>query len=466
MAGIAFRLQKLIKSDSYADLIRGYLYSAVISAGPFLVVIFTIAFLRYVSHKHLSAVETNSYLAMIVYVYAFSMLGVSPFYYVVTRYLADQYFLKQLNAFTPTYLAVIQILFLLQGITCLLYLYPLDYDLGIKLVLYLLYLVVSGIWVAMLFLSAARDYMWIVWSYVAGAVVTMLASLYFGYEFGMTGFLTGFMLGQATCFILLSLQIFREFGYSTTYDFGFLFYFKKYANLLLVGIFYFLGIWVDKFIFWFSPQGERMSDGIHVFTDYDTAMFLAYVTVVPSMAFFLVQMETSFVQRYHAYYQAIRLRETFEMIRAEKGAMIDTLTKHFQKFVLFQGVISGTVILFILEISDLFFLNYSQIGIFRIGILGAFLQMGFMMVLNVMFYFDFQKDARNMTLIFLVSNIIFTLASYYLGERTFGFGFTAAAFVSLMASFFIMDNKLRDIDYWTFMKQPILVPKFKFEAEK
>lgn len=466
MAGIGFRLQKLVSSESYSDLVRAYVYSAVIAAGPFLVVIFTIACMRFVSQIRLSIDETNAYMSMIVYVYAFSMLGVSPFYYVVTRYLADQYYLKQVNAFTPTYLAVVQILFLIQGLCACCFLYPLALDFNIKIVLFLLYLVVSAIWIAMIFLSAARNYLWIVWSYGAGAAVAVLASVYIGYKSGMIGFLTGFTLGQALTLTLLTVQIFREFGYTTTHDFGFLFYFKKYSNLLLVGVFYYLGIWVDKFIFWFSDHGEKMADGFYVFTNYDTAMFLAYVTVIPSMAFFLVQMETSFVTRYQAYYQAIRLRENLEMIRAEKQAMIDMLTKQFQKFVLYQGAISGTVILFILEIADLIFLNYSQIGIFRIGILGTFLQMGFMMVLSVMFYFDFQKDALIMTVIFLVSNLVFTYVTLLIGEQAHGFGFTAAAFVSLMAAFLIMDAKLKDIDYWTFMKQPILLPKFKFEAEK
>lgn len=466
MAGIAFRLQKLVTSESYSDLIRAYAYSAVISAGPFLIVIFTIAFMRVVSHIRLSIDETNQYMSMIVYVYAFSMLGVAPFYYVVTRYLADQYYLKQLGAFTPTYLSVIQILFLIQSIACLVYLYPLELDVMFKLVLYLLYLIVNGIWIAMIFLSAGRNYMWIVFSYVFGGIATALSSLFFGYALGMIGFLIGFTIGQAVCFFMLSYQIFAEFGYTTTHDFGFLFYFKKYSTLMFVGIFYFMGIWVDKFIFWFSPYAEKMGDGFFVFTNYDTAMFLAYVTVIPSMAFFLVQMETSFVKRYHAYYQSIRARESHDMIAAEKQAMIDTLTKHFQKFVLFQGAISLTVILFLFELAELFFLNYEQLGIFRIGILGSFLQMGFLMVLNIMFYFDFQKDALIMTGLFFVANTVFTYITYLIGEQAFGFGFTAAAFVTVMLSFFIMDHKLKDIDYWTFMKQPILLPKFKFESEK
>ncbi|MBF0106637.1 MAG: exopolysaccharide Pel transporter PelG [Deltaproteobacteria bacterium] len=465
MAGIAFRLQKLLSGESYSDLVRAYLFSGVISTGPFIVVITTIACIKAALQFRLSIEEGHLLMSLIVYVFAFSMLGVSPFYYVVTRYLADKYFFKQIDAFSSSYLSVLYVIFLLQTITAGPYLLYLDLNANAKWVLYCLYLMVSGIWIAMIYLSAARSYLWIVTAFSIGAVVGIAASLLMGYQRGFNGFINGFALGQAVCFFILTLRIFNEFGYTTAYNFDFFSYFKKHPNLILIGVAYYLGIWIDKFIFWFSPAGDRIAKGIYVFMNYDTPIFLAFITVIPSMAFFLVQMETSFVKYYHTYFESVRKRGSLKEIRENHIAMTGNLSEHFQKYAILQGLVSGIVVIFIYEIANAFSLNPYQMGIFRICILGAFLQMGFLMILNIIFYFDFQKDALRLTVIFLVTNAVFTRVTMALGYETYGFGYTAACFITILMSFLILNHKLKHLEYWVFMTQPVIIPKFKLESE-
>lgn len=205
---------------------------------------------------------------------------------------------------------------------------------------------------------------------------------------------------------------------------------------------------------------------IRVFSNYDTPMFLAFMTIVPSMAFFLVQMETSFVKHYAAYYQGVRGRADYFTLEEKKEGILKNLTDHFKKFVFFQGILSGFVILFIHAVAEAVHLNPLQTGIFRIGILGTFLQMGFLMILNILFYFDFQKEACAMTLLFAAANTFLTAVTLKIGLPAYGFGFASACFVTVAAGFFVMDAKIRDLSYWTFMRQPILLPKLMFEKEQ
>ncbi len=465
MAGIAFRLQKMLSGDSYGDVIRAYLYSAIIAAGPFLVVIATLSAIKIAVQTRLTIEEGEMFLGLIVYVFGFSMIAVSPFIYVVTRYLADKYYLKEYGAFSPSYVSVLQTVFILQSISAILYLRLLPLDFNAKWTLFSLYLCTSGMWIAMIYLSAARSYLWIVFAFVASGVGGIVASLVLGSKLGFNGFLYGFTIGQGLCFLLLTMQIFREFGFASSYDFGFFAYFKQHPSLVAIGIFYYAGIWVDKLIYWFSDVGQTVAPYLRVYVNYDSPMFLAYLTVVPSMAFFLVQMETSFVKVYHAYYQAVRGRATLHVIRECRQAMITNLSHHFQKYAIFQGSFSGILILFFYNISDTLGLNPYQIGIMRIGILGAFLQMGFLMILNIIFYFDFQKDALWMTLCYFVANAVFTYATLKIGYHSFGFGYTIAGFITVLVSFLMLNNKLKNLDYWTFMRQPIVIPRFKLEGE-
>lgn len=466
MAGIAFRLQKLLAGESYTDLMRAYAYSSVIASGPFLVVIATMGILRYGATSQLSLQKSDVFMAVLVYAFCFSMLGVAPLVYVVTRYIADKYFLKQAYIFTPTYLATLQVVFAFQSVIAAAFLYGTELSPAAKILSFVLYLALSGIWIAMVFLSAARSYLWIVGAFVLGGGAGIATAWGLGAFWGFDGFLAGVVIGQVACFTVLTLRIFREFGYVESRDYGFLLYFHKHFDLCLIGVFYYAGIWADKLFFWYAPTGERVAPGFFLFPTYDTPTFLAYLTVVPSLAFFLVQMETSFARHFQAYYRSVRSRSSLDEIRLTREAMMDDLTRQFQKFVVFQGALTGFVILVIFSFADAFALDPRQMGILRVSLLGSFLQMGFMMVVNVMFYFDLQKEVKWLTLLFFACNAAGTAATYFIGLPAYGFGYAGASFISLFFGFLVLDDRLKNLDYLTFMKQPILIPKFKLEGEK
>lgn len=465
MAGIGFRLQRLLSGKSYTDLVRAYLYSSFIATGPMLVVMFALSMIKWATQIRLSINDGEIFMSMIVYVYAFSIVGTGPFLYVVTRYLADRLYSKQFETLTPTYISVLLTVCVLQAIVAIGFLTFLPLALISKWLLFCLYLMVNGIWIAMIFLSAARNYMWIVAAFVAGGIVSILAAFVFGLWQGLQGFIAGYTIGQSIIFSILTFRIFKEFGYSRAYDFGFALYFRKHVYLVLVGFFYYLGIWIDKFIFWFSKTGDMIFPTVRICTLYDTPIFLAFLTIVPSMAFFLVQMETSFEGYYKDYYDHVAIRSSLQVIRDKKRRMIDNLTTNFVKFLFFQGVLSGIVIVFLYQIADFFYLNTLQMGVFRVGILGAFFQMGFMILMNLLFYFDCQKDAAIGCMVFCVSNGLLTYGSLQIGLPAYGFGFTAACFISLLVAYYFLNARLKYLNYWTFMKQPIIIPKFKLDTD-
>lgn len=467
MAGIGFRLEKLLSGDSYTDLIKAYLFSAILAAGPMLIVILMLTLVHFLGRGFMSPEESSSFMGLVIYAYAFSMLGSGGLLYLVTRYLADHYFKNNFKVFTPTYLSSLEVLFLLQSIPAVLFLQSLlSLSFHEKWIVYLLYLFLNGIWMAMIFLSAAKSYFWIVLAYLAGAAIGVVASYFLGNQSGFSGILAGFALGQGVIFGILTYRIFVEFGYTRSHQYDFLFYLKKHPYLFGVGLFFNLGIWVDKFIMWGSKLGQGMGEHIVAAPDYDTPMFIAYLCVVPSMAFFLIQMETSFARCYISYFKSIQNRHDWGTIQKNKEAILRVITENFQKFVIFQGIISGLVILLVYDIAEILQLNPYQLGIFRIGLLGTFLQIGFIMFLNIYFYFDFQKEAFWITFSFTIMSALFTYATLQIDYRAYGFGFTLACFLTLLLTFLLLDRRLKVLDYYTFMKQPILVPRFDLELDR
>ncbi|MBI4237205.1 MAG: exopolysaccharide Pel transporter PelG [Deltaproteobacteria bacterium] len=465
MAGIGFRLQRLLSGESYTDWLRAYLYSAVITTGPMLIVITTLALIKWQFSHYVSLEEGQLLLGLIVYAYTASMLGVAPFQYIVTRYLADQHYARQLDRFTPAYGGALCCVFPLQALVGLAYLTSQPFSVVTKWALLMLLLSVSGTWIAMLFLSAARSFQWIGAAFLCGGVVGYGAAVWFGTQRGFDGFLLGFALGQGVTWLILSVRIAREFGLPRGPEFFFLRYFKTHPLLALIGVAYTVGIWVDKWCFWFSDAGNAIGGNLRVCFAYDTPMFLAFLTIVPSMAFFLVQIETNFVRVYWSYYHAIRQRAPLTTIRAHETNVRETITTQLRRFALFQGLVTGVIILFFLEISEFFQLNPAQFGIFRIGLLGAFLQMGILIILTFFFYFDWQREALVLTGLFAVLNGGFALGTLAVGLPAYGFGFAAASFITLLWGTIRLYERVEALTFITFMHQPITPPPQEFEAE-
>lgn len=465
MAGIGFRLQKLITGDSYTDVLKAYLFSSVIAAGPMIVVMITLALIKRMAQHYMGLDGEAQFMGLVIYVYAFSMVLTAPFYFVVTRYLADQYYVRDLQCFTPTYFGTITIVTVINLIVVCPWVLRLPVSPATALWEIILFISVSCIWIAMLFLSAARSYMWIVVAYVLGCVAGIFLSIALGRYYGLSGFIGGFAAGQFLTWVVLSIRIVLEFGYQLAYHFAFLRYFRKYPMMLAVGILYYVGIWVDKFVFWSSSHALIVLNHIRVTPDYDTPLFVAYLTVVPSLAFFLIQMETTFAVQYHAYYTTVLKHNTLGAIRSLEQQMADTLSSQFQRFAVFQGIISGICILIAPQIGELFGLNSGQLGVFRVGILGAFMQMAVIMIINILFYFDAQREVVWLTLIFAVCNAVFAYITIQMGLPAYGFGYTLTSFLTLIVGFFLLDRRLRSLGYWTFMRQPVVIPKFKFESD-
>lgn len=465
MAGIGFRLHRLVQGESLTELFAAYLYSAVITTGPMLVIIAMVAGIRGALHTQLDETQAQLLLGIVIYVYAFSLVSVAPVQYVVTRYLSDLYYRKRFEEFAPTFLAVLAFTIVCAAPFVLTYLYWTPWPLAIKLLVWIAFNSVIGIWLAMLFLSAAHSFQWIFWAFVTGGIVTVLAAWQAGYWLGFIGCIAGFTVGQAVTFLMLVARIIREFGISAAPNFGFLHYFRIHPRLAFVGWIYTIGLWSDKLLFWFGSTGDTIGGGsIRVCFLYDTPMFFAFLTAIPSLAFFLVQMETRFARSYWNYFRMIRERKPLTDLRAAATHMRRTLYQQLQRFVLLQGCISALAIFFVEDFAQALHLQSDQLGILRIGILGAFVHVGFLFVLTYLFYFDWQTDALWLCVLFAVANLLGTAATLYAGLPAYGYGYMFAALITASVGAWRLVHKIDHILYWTFMTQPIVPPALKLEG--
>ncbi len=456
MAGIGFELRRMLSHDSYSSLLKGFLYSTVISAGPWLMSVLSLAFLGIYSVAFLGFEERQTFSSTVVYIYAGSLVGTGLLQIIITRYLADHLYQgrRQIlgQCFIPVQLVTAAIQ--LPVATAVLWSAPLPP--AYKATATVGFLLVSMVWQSMIFISSSRDYLTIVLAFLLGACCSVGGGLLWGHAHGLVGFLNGFILGQAVILALLMLKVTRQYGLFGRWDWGFLGYARRYPQLVGIGLFYNLSIWVDKVVFGLSEYGRLSAERFPTYNQYDSSMFLAFTTVVPAMGIFLARSETDFADAYKAYYDDIFFRRPLDKILESKDVMTGVMFRSLLDLCKVQGIITFLMVYFADDILQMVGLTYSQTSMFRFGLLGAFMQILMMFIHVYLLYFDLRRSVLALTFWFLAINSALAVYTSNLGFAYFGGGFAVACLAGLVASVVVLYWRVSKLEFITFAQRRIL----------
>ena len=456
MAGIGFKLRKLLQEESALSTIKAYSYGAFISCGPWILTIMGLLAISFIQGPRLSILELQVFRVSVVYSFIFSLIIFGVFQMPLTRYLADLIYTHHYGAYLPTFVSSL----FLTGVMCTLIGIPTcfiwnDWHFVYQVHAFALFHTVTFVWVAMTFLSAAQNYVWISASFFIGGATSVALSWYFKSILTVNGFMMCYTIGTIVLFFLLAARILIEFPSDEHFHFGFLKYMKRYPWLVVIGFVYNVAIWIDKFLFWFNDKlGQEINSFLYASHVYDQPMFLAYALVVPAYTIFLVKMETEFYVYYKGFYQAISSKYDLEKITRIKEQLIGITFKNIWSIVRVQGGISLAAIVLAPNLMTLMGLDWSQVVVFRICVLAAFLQALFLIVMVLILYFDFQKECAFMVIGLFTFNAVFTLYSIHLGFPFYGVGIFAASLLTFWMSLMVFERQMNRLEYVTFMKQP------------
>lgn len=466
MAGIGFELRRILAKDTYTSMVTGYFYATVISSGPWLMSVISLAFLAIYTIAFLAFEQRQLFASTIVYIYAGSLVGTGLTQMLVTRYLADALYQGSRRALTETFIPVILLTLATQLPMALAALYGTPLTPAYRFAAILTFLLVSLIWQAMIFLSASRDYKTIVLAFALSALISVVAGLLWGQRFGVVGYMFGFGLGQAVAFAILSFKVFVEYGLPLRWDWSFLSYLKRYPSLVGIGFFYNLSIWVDKLIFGLSDRGLITAGRFPTYNHYDSSMFLAFAATIPSMAIFLARTETDFADTYKRYYDDIFFRRPYARILQSKRVMIDALKRSFTDLLKIQGLITALLVFFADDLLLAVNLPYSQTATFRYALLGAFQQVLMLFMFIVLLYFDLRGTVLCLAALFLCLITGFTTLSIHLGFPYYGLGFACACFVALLASTLMLYWRIHELEFITFARRKIVGQRWAGKSDR
>lgn len=457
MAGIGFELRRLLRKSTLLGLTEAYGYAAVIGSGPWvlsIVGILLVGFLSVGLVRQASAV--TQFQTSVTYLVASSLIYTGLAQVAFTRFVSDRIFQRQRDRVLPNIHGLITIALLGAGALGTFALFFVFRDEGVVYRLLMLsgFTSLSGVWLLTVLLSGMKRYKAIAATFGLAYTFIVACSLLL-HPWGLDGLLGGFVLGNYGLLVAMWLLIVREYrGGRQLVSFEFLQRGKLYPVLVAIGFLYNLGIWADKFMFWFYPgTSQHIIGGLRASLIYDLPVFLAYLSIIPGMAVFFVNTETNFAEYHEKFYDAVRVGGSLDYIESMRDEMVYAVQQGLGQIAKVQALAILVTFATAPYLLDWLGISRLYLPLLHVQVVGTGLQVGVMAVLNVFFYLDQLRAALLLCLVFVVLNVVLTGVSLSLGAAYYGYGFALAQLATLVLGLQLLSRRFNQLEYRTFMLQ-------------
>lgn len=454
MAGIGFELRKILRRDTLVGVARAYAYAGMISSGPLILSIFGILIIGLLSIATvLPKVAIIQFQVSVTYLIALSLILTGPLQLSFTRFISDRLFEKRIDLVLSNYNAVILVSSIIACVLSVIAMLtgfrhtPLVY----RVLMVVGFVVVSNIWIAVIFLSSVKQYRQILIVFFIGYSCVVGLALWWR-AYSLIGLLGGFVIGHIVLLAGLSGLIYRN--YKSDHFISFEVFDRRFAypTLAWVGFLFNLGVWIDKFMFWFAPGTSTAVIGpLRASIIYDIPIFIAYVCVMPGMATFLVRIEADFVEYYDAFYNAVREGATLNHIQEMRDMMVSSVRAGLYEIIKVQTVVLLLIVAFGERVLNALGISPLYLPLLIVDVVSASLQVLFLGLLNVFFYLDRRRTVLQLTGLFVVLNALFTGITLRIGPSSFGYGFALALLVVVVIAVRMLDKKFATLEYDTYM---------------
>ncbi len=457
MAGIGFRLRDLSRRGTVSSILAAAGHAALIAAGPWIFTIASLALITLATDRVAGLAALADFRAIVIYAFATSLVFSAPITIVATRLVGDALWLRRPQDVPGLFVAATALAMppVAAAVAAeIAYFRP---PAAIAVVLMAASLVVSMIWVAVAFSGAVRDFRGITLSFVAGlglAVALCVGAAVL--DAGAAGIAVGFIAGLTITAMGLASRVLATFPQALSGGiFGpvaeVLRGMGTYWTLALGAILGAAGVWIDKWVFWFSSAGESVSSGLLHAPIYDSTMFIASLSLIPALAAFVMRLETGFFERYQQYYATISAHGTLAQIEGARQRIASYTLDNMVLITIVQAGLAAILVLMAPILIDALSLQFRQIAILRFGALGAMFQFVFIAATALLLFFDRRRLFLLTQVLYLVLNASLAIVSLRLGEDFYGVGYFVAAVASALVAFWVAGSTIERLNFLTFI---------------
>lgn len=446
MAGIGWRLERMMERDSLSASLGAFLTGVMVTSGPWLLTTLVLVLVR-ISAAQSGTLQVQTVEQVITVVYATVIVLSAPIDIVLSRYAADRVYEKRRDQIAAPLRTTVSVCLLLFTVVGAIAMRVAGFPLSLALPGTILAAIVAAQW---LLLSAAGGLSSpgiIVRAFAAGAPLSIAAAYTLPYVplFGATGYLYGYGLGQLVTLAVLLHGTMRALPDEEDEHASIGSAFREYWMLAAAAFCFHAGLWVDKAVLYFN--------GIDGAPIYAACAAVAWLSVVPAAAFLFVTIETTFHRRFRAYYAALHsgasLAELERLVSDLREEVDETLrgTSAVQAGVTLIAIMSAPTIVGALSLHSDYSITLAWL------LLGAGLQVVAVSTTLLLYYFDFRREALLTAATQLLCNGILTLAIG--GEsRALGLGYALACGITCVVSLALLRRRMSGLLERTFQSQP------------
>lgn len=452
MAGIGFILRKLTQREDLIGLVDAFIRASIISAGPWILTVITLSLIMMFGRELLPFEEAFNFQSIIIYNFCFSLVLTAPISLTTTRYLADTIYAKDVSGTPGMLFGALTLVFLIEGpLACILYFGIAKLSFLMALLAVINFLLIATIWMIAIFLTALVAYDAVTGAFFAGLVVSLVCTVFAALYGNDETMLASFSLGLAIIIALLITQILAEYPYPFKTPFLFLPAFFHYWQVALSGLFFNMAIWVDKWVMWTSPDSLHLPNNLILYPHYDASAFMANLITIPAMAIFLLFIETEFFEKYLRFYEEIRQGATMKRILSNQEEIWKFVLHATRRLLVAQILIALLIIVCAPVVFEALGINFMQLGMFRMCVVGASYQILILFLSILLWYFDNRRDALLLHIFYFISNGILTYFSMELGFSYYGSGFALSAILSCILAAYFIEREVTKLPYHTFV---------------
>ncbi|MFF5996190.1 exopolysaccharide Pel transporter PelG [Lysinibacillus sp. KU-BSD001] len=460
MAGIGFELRKLYRQQGLAHNVKAYAYSTMTTIGPMILCLILVFAQQYMMRENDSSYLQNElFVATMAYCFVFSIIVTSGLSMLVTRFIADRIYEQKYEQIITAYYGSLLLILPIAAIIAIIFLWGVEENLLYKVVAYIYFVELVAIWMQNVFLSALKDYKRIFRGFLIAVILSILTSFLLFYVTSWSPViiaLLGIDVGFASILILSSLHFEHVFPRNEKRDyFAFLQMMKSYPAIIVSGVCVYSAVYIHNIVYWvFSDDHFLISGQYLLMPFYDVAVFYAYLSVLPSLIFFVVIIETDFYEKFLNYYKNVIDGGTYESLQNAKKKMQKVLlhrTGFLAEIQLLFTILSIAVgILLLPKIG----FSMEQLDLFITLCFGYFFFILMFILLHILMYFDDRKGVLAISGSFIGLSAALTYMTMIVEFH--GMGMFLASFIGLVITFFRMLYIIANIDYYTFCPQPML----------
>ncbi len=461
MAGIGFELKKLFSKKGLFALVGAYGYAGAVCIGPMLlgmILLFGVHIIAEIGGAAKN--EQDLLICMITYTLLASLLVTNILSMITTRYVADMLYLEKEEKVMPSFYGSTAIMYIVGGTLYGVFLIFSGVEIEYIVCCLVLFMELIAVWTQISYLTAVKDYKGIMKAFLLAAVSALLL----GYILVCLGLpsvislLYSVVIGYGLMMVWYYKLLIEYFPKGKGSSMAFLKWIDKYPELVGVGSFIGIGLFVHLILMWFSPLGAQVKGLFYSAAGYDVPALFAFISILITSINFVTSVEVNFYPKYRTYFGLFNGGGTLIDIERAEIELKNTLGKELsytfakQFFVTVVFIVGGTI--FIPNLP--FGFTEEMLGIYRVLCVGyAFYSAGNCIMLMSLYLAD-NRGALISSFVYAASSCVGTAVGMFWDSRYYGFGFLVAGILFTAVAFIRMMLYIKKLSFHIVSKQPLI----------